>query len=273
MAAITPATVVTLTDKVGAAYIAAIGTDASTYGLGTVGATARAYKKASDLLTLVLATSDNDQIIRMLAGAQSTMNNVDALFAMQGPLTPFLAALTDTCKSAGLAATIKSLDDFATYYNLNATPWQCLFAPDYAQAHKAWKGAMPTNWNTYFEVLQGATYANGLRKLVVVGSTQTAGQDIDNTLYAGGFGQITWSGATGTGVVTVTGTWRKIDGTIETAAGTASLSGASGTAVLTPPTANDLLLTVTSVSAAAGVTAGTIYAEAKRPTGRTNPPT
>jgi hypothetical protein len=122
----------------------------------------------------------------------------------------------------------------------------------------------------YFEVLQGTDYPNALRKLVV-GTGQTAGYTIDAMMYAGGFAHLKWSGVTGSGTATVTGIWRKPDGTTATGNGTANVSGASGAASITPPFTDALILSCSNISVS-GVTAGTLYVEAHRPFGRSNPP-
>ncbi len=152
------------------------------------------------------------------------------------------------------------------------SPWNALLSPSWRFLHYAVLSSYPSAPNVFFEVLQGSVYANGLRKLIV-GTGQTAGYDIDSTAYAGGYGRIKWTGATGTDTVTVTGDWRKTDGTLHVAgAGTATLSGASGTAVLTPPDTNALLIKVTGIVAGGSISAGTIYAEAVKPASRANPP-
>lgn len=273
MAAITPAQVVTITDKLAALWIAALGTDGSGYGLGTSGASARAYKKATDLQSAIIALGDAELIALMLGNANDLVDAIDAYAAVGSATKAYLFILDEACRQAGISG-VSTLDLFAAHYNLTAaTKWQCLLAPEVRELVYAAVRQYPTSSNVYFEVLQGATYTNGLRKLVV-GTGQTAGASIDSDRYAGGFGQIIWSGAAGSGVVTVTGTWRKSDGSLATASdGTATLSGASGAAVLTPPFTGALLVAVTAIVAAAGVTAGTIYAEAKRPSGRTYPPT
>jgi hypothetical protein len=276
MAAISAASIILLADKLVAYWLAALGTDAAAAGMRTVGAAAGAYKKADDLVELVKDLDDIDQLATLADGVRTFRNNTDAYNSVGGIAGPLINNLDVECqRSAGVAslASVNTLDTFLTYYNVGTGgPWNALMSPDYRNLYYAAKKSYPTAWNVYQEILQGGTYANGMRRLVV-GTGQTAGQGIDSTQYAGGFGQIKWSGASGSGAVTVTGTWRKIDGSVDTGDGTANLSGASGTAVLTPPFANALLLTVTAISAVVGVSAGTIYAETAKPSGRTNPPT
>ena len=124
--------------------------------------------------------------------------------------------------------------------------------------------------NLYYEVLQ-AVYANALAKLVVAGTAFTAGVVVDQTKYAGGTPQINVTAITGSGLVTVTGTAFN-PATQQTVAGVTWTATASSTSViaLTPGTApsNSLIGAVSAISVAAGITAGTIYVEAARPTGR-----
>lgn len=279
MAAIAVADIVEIADKLTAYWVAALGTDGSGYGLRTSGASGGAWAKADDIVDLVIALGDIDQIVSLADPAKTLRNATDA-FSVIGRLAEvFINALdTEALRSAGVASisSVNTLDTFLTYYNTGSGgPWNALMAPDFRNIFYAAKRGYPTATNVYLEVLQGSTYTNGLRKLVVTGAgtgTQTAGYDIDSDDYAGGFGQVIMSGITGSGVVTVTGTWRKTDGTVAEGAGTATVSG-NNTFVLTPPFTNALLLTVTNIAAANGITSGTLYAEAKRPTGRTNPPT
>lgn len=265
MAAITPANVVALTDKITAWYLAA----KSGLGTGTSGAS----QKAADLQNLTLALQDYQQLSLLLQPSESV--RVASLATVFAPATiaPYLSALSNLCAQAGIQGA-NDLDSFATYYNLTTTTkWQCLFAPDLRELWGLWRnGNYPSPHNVYFEVLQGSTYPNALRKLVV-GTGQTSGYDIPATQYAGGFPQLKWTDVSGSGTVQVAGTWRKTDGTTATGTGSVNVSGASGTASITPPFTGALILDCSGITPAAGITAGTFYVEAVRPTGRTNPPT
>lgn len=265
MAAIQPGQVVQFTDKIAAWFLAV----RSSLGNGTTGASA----KAGDLQALVFDLDDYEQTIVLLQPSEQV--RVSSLADTYAPsvMSVFLAGLNTLCAKAGITG-VNDLNTFATHFNLNTTTkWQCLFHPDFAELYALWRnGAYPSAHNVYFEVLQGTTYPNGLRRLIV-GTGQTAGHTIDSAKYAGGFAQLKWTGVSGSGTVQVSGVWRKTDGTTDTGTGTVSVSGASGTATVTPPFANALLLSCNSITAAAGITAGTLYAEAARPSGRANPPT
>lgn len=260
MAAISAANMLTLIDKWTAMYL----------GLATTPRT-----KAADAQALVIGLADADQIGELQKPANAVYDAVASGALIAQAAGSVLGGLDAVAKKAAISGVI-TLENFASYYNYGAGgPWNCLYPPDFRDLFYAAKGKYPIAQNVYFEVLQGGTYSNGLRKLIV-GGAQTAGQDIDSTAYAGGVGQVKVSGYTddNTGVgdtVTVAGTWRKPDGTLTTGNGTATVNN-SGTFVLTPPASNYLLVKVSSISAGAHITAGTIYAEAKRPSGRTNPP-
>lgn len=273
MAAIAPADVVAITDKLTAWWLTILGTDAAGYGLGVAGGSTRGTRKAADLEAMVLALADYQQVNALLQPAHDLVVLTDATEAARDKCKGFLGALDTLCGAAGIAD-VGTLDDYASYYNVGAGgPWNCLFAPDFLGLYASWSlGGAPSAENVYCEVLQGSGAPNALRKHEV-GVGNTAGTPISTTTYAGGVGQVKATGVSGSGVVTVTGTWRKSDGTIVTAAsGTCTVTG-DGTVTLTPPYTNALLLTVSEITAAAGLTAGVFYAEAKRPSGRTNPPT
>lgn len=279
MAAISTASIITLADKLTAYWLACLGTDAGQMGMRTEGATGGGWAKADDIVDLVLALADIDQIVSLADAARTLRTATDAYNSVGALAAPFVNALNqEALRSAGVAgiANVNTLDTFLTYYNTgDGGDFACLMPPDFRAMYYAAKKAYPSAWNVYFEVIQGATYANGLRKLVVTGAgtgNQTAGEAISSSNYAGGVGKIIVSGITGSGVVTVTGTWRLVDGTVTTGDGSVTAS-ANTTYTLTPPATGALLLTVTGIAAANGITAGTIYAEAHRPAGRTNPPT
>lgn len=264
MAAILPVQVTVFTDKMTAWYLAV------NAGLGN-GASG-VSDKATGLQLLVFDLDDYEQEIALLQPSEQVRLASLASVYVAGTMSPFLSALSSLCAKAGIPG-VHDLDTYATHYNLNATAkWQCLFPPDFRALYGLCRnGNYPSAHNVYFEVQQGAAYPNALRKLVV-GTGQTAGHDIDQQQYAGGFPYLRWSGVSGTGTVQVTGLWRKTDGTTSTGTSTVNVSTASGTASISPPFANALILTCTDISVS-GISAGTLYAEAWRPSGRSNPPT
>lgn len=264
MAAIQPEQVTMFCDKMTAWFLAVV----AGLGNGNSGASA----KAVDLQLFVFDLDDYEQEITLLQPSEQVRLASLAQVYAGGAMTVFLSALSALCAKSGIAG-VHDLDTYASYYNLTAAPkWRCLFAPDFRTLYGLCRnGNYPSAHNVYFEVLQGTAYPNALRRLVV-GTGQTAGHEINAQAYAGGFPYLRWSGVSGTGTVEVTGLWRKTDGTTSPGTGTVNVSGASGTAVITPPFADALILTCTNITVT-GITAGTLYAEAWRPAGRANPPT
>lgn len=275
MASTTAAQVVAQTDKMTAIRLVALGTSSSGMGLGTAGSSYGAWKKCDDLEGLVAGTLDIDQALLLGAAYRGMKNASDIRAFIAYAASQALGALSSACAAAGTAGglgSIADLDTFASYYNLTATTkWGCLFAPDFYDFYASALGRTLTAHNTYYEVLQSGS-GNALGKLII-GTGFLSPASIDSTRYAGGFGQIKCVGITGSGTVTVGGTWRKTDGSTATGDGTATVAAGDSTVTLTPAFADALFLGASSIGAAAGVTAGTIYAEAARPTGRTNPPT
>ena len=273
MGTINVSQVVGMVDKVTAWYVTVRGSATSGEGMGTAGSSYGGNDKATELEALGIATADYDIISILGPSFRGLRDNsdIDALAAAY--LSSCLSAMNVACAAAGTANSwtgVSDLDTFAGYHNLTtATKWQCLFPPDFYGAYSAAVGRAPTNYNVYYEVLQSGG-GNGLGKLII-GTGFSSPGSIDNTLYAGGFGQVTATGVTGSDTVTVAGTWRKTDGSTATGNGTAAVSS-STTVVLTPPFTAALLLAVTNITAGAGLTAGTFYAEAKRPSARDNPP-
>ncbi len=222
-----------------------------------------------DALTAVDAISDVD----VKAFFLQTVLNAQAKITAPLIYAPLSKSLFDRLNShARRAGDYAGLDAYLEFLNTgDATKWQALqHSSLYDLWPKLYNGRYPSPENLYFEVLQGVTYANGLRKLVI-GTGQTAGASIDSSKYAGGFGKIKVSGSSGSATVTVTGTAFN-PATQSTQAGvtwTAAVSG-DGTVALTPDTApaDSLIVACSNISAGGGLVAGTIYAEAHKPAGR-----
>lgn len=276
-----------ISDKLTAAWLAAKGTAASGLGIGDNARGHGLELKVANLSDLIDGTTDAsfrdiEQQALIVAQTKAAYDAalLDSMF--RSVLQRFYTAWSNmSANASGLSSTIVSLDTYLTYLNVtHATKWQALCAPDFRDAFYAMAGAHPSVQNVYFEIVQGATYANALRKLVV-GTGQTAGASVDTTKYCGGFPKLVVSGFAGSAdTVTVTGT--QYDPATKTATAgktwTVSVTG-NGTFTLAPgggtPAATDsLIAAVTSIVAGANITASTtIYAEAQRPSGRTNPPT
>lgn len=285
MGLLTPAHVVYLTDKLTAAYLAALGTSGSGYGMGDT--TFGASLKALNLKTMVQGSSigifaDADLQQILTPAAVQLNNSVGAPIATRifaekfGPFSRTLNTVAQNARS--LDASIVDLDSFMTWENFGngVTYWQCLAPPDWANMYLALYSVVPNHLNCYFDVLQGATYTNALAKLIV-GTGTTLGASINilpgaqnqTPAYAGGYAWANVSGLTGSGLLTVTG--HDQAGNVET--WTHTISG-NGLTQLTPSgRAYSLITSVSTVVAAGGISAATIYIEAHRPAGRTYPPT
>jgi hypothetical protein len=281
MGYITPAQVVSISDKLVAMSTAAMGTNASGFGIGDTTDTSRAYFKMTDpttgLESIRRALVDPDIEQYFIATMSSLKSKQPSLYNRS--LTPLMVSLKQSCVATMLNLaqnSATSIDLFAKYYNIGAGgAWTCLFAPGWYQLHYDTVGSYPSPYNTYFEVVQGSTYTNGMYKVTcnstTGGSSPTDGFAIDSTKYAGCFPYIRTSSVTGSGLVTVAGTWRKTDGTTASGNGTITLSSnpANNAYALTSlPFTNALLLDVTGITLVSGLTGGTIYVESKAPSGR-----
>lgn len=255
----------------------------SSYGVGVVGDTDKAYGALDDLLGDISTTADPDIIGGLYSTAKvardSTYAERLALRQMQG----ILERLDGLVRAANIANSITNIETFLDYYNTGAGGnWNCLMpGPQWRELYYQWKRAYPAIDNLYFEIKQGGTfrgttYTNALGKFVATGAgtgTFTNGAAVDTAKYAGGVGNLKVSGLAGSGNVTITGTgWNPATGAI-TASVTwiVAVSGDGNVAIVpgggTAP-ANCLINDVTNIATPAGITAGTFYVEALKPTGR-----
>lgn len=272
MAAISAANVVLLLDKLTAQWSFLLGVSGGNgVGDGTFGGS----KKQADLAVIIAALNDVSQEA-VLAPIASGFPSYSAASQFKQQNGGLLTALNQAAVASGLSG-VGSWDQLLTYYNVTNGPfnWATLASPDYLAAMQA-LGPTPSPLNVYLEVLQGAswqgtTFTNALRKNVKATGTDTntAGYTVDPTKFAGGFPFLNVAALTGSGVVTVVGLNQS--GVSETY--TVTISGTGRVALVPGTTSTDLITAVTSVATAAGITAATMYVEANRPSGRTNPPT
>jgi len=269
----TPANVNSVLDAMALAYLCAKGTASDMTagsGLGLVADGSGASGHVGGLgavLTDLITNGDfasNSRLSRMIDQLAKTVDSVIWAKSTFGPLQQQLAYL---CSRANIAG-VQTLDQYLGYYNTtHATKWQALCHPDFRSISLFPISAK----NSYFPVKQGATYANALGRLIV-GTGFTDGFAIDETKYAGGFPKLKVAAITGSGVVTVTGkaydpaTNTVIAGRTWTV--TASAATTYTLAVGTAP-ANSLIVDVSGISAAGGISAGTMYVESHEPAGRT----
>lgn len=277
MGLLTPTHANYLTDKITAMYLSTLGTSASGLGLGdgTFGASA----KATDITNLVQGSTqsvfaDIDLEIQLCPAAKKMGTTATMNTLWQSIASGFIRTLNSVAtRSRTVDPSISGFDAFLLYYNYRtATLWQCLCPPDWGDAYGVALGSSVASWqNLYYEIKQGSSYkgttfTNGAGKFIV-GTGYTAGSAVPLT-YAGGYAWAEWTGLTGTGTITVTGT--NHDQIVETWTG--NITGANSTIQLTPVNSvYSLLRTVTNITTT-GVSAGTIYIEAHAPSGRANPP-
>lgn len=255
------------------------GYSGTTYGMGESGDTERSAGAVADILAAIAATADSS-IINGLYSATvdlQTASQVEKIAAQK--LRNFLQQTEGLIRGLGISG-VTSLSTYLAYYNTGAGgTWTALQNPAFRELYHGWRGAYPSNYNLFFEVVQagvwrGTTYTNALAKFVVSGAgagATTDGVAIDSTKYCGGIPAINVSSLTGNGVVTVTGTFfDPATGAVETsktALFTITAAGHFYRDTGTPGTAatNALLIDVTTITIAAGITAGTFYVEAERP--------
>lgn len=283
MAVVSTSTLVKFLDECTHAMILAEGDNTSGsgypngYGIGTEGGSSGAAGRLQQMLTDIGAETDPafpGQVYSSLAVAVERVNAID-LIGLE--LRRVLGRVNAHAKVYG-GANFSSLDTWLTYLNITSGTWEGLMDQRWNDLYPIYRnGTAPTVTNVYREVLQGTSdaarhlFTNGLRKGVVTGSgaeLETAGQDIDSATYAGGIPAIIISGITGTGTITVTGTFRKrSDSQVESGVTATFAVTGNGTFYRSGGTASAdaLILTATSLTTPAGISAGTYYVEAHRP--------
>lgn len=282
MAIVTTTALNAILDNCCGYYLDVLGTSASGFGYGTGPSSWGASTKATNIQNAVTASSDLAFISNMSTSALQLGNLSTGVIQAGADLSPILFALQQNINSNTPSATVNSIDTYLTYLNTSnpASYWAALQNPAWYTLGSAWfTGRAPSAWNSYADAPSGntvaPTYAGGLGTLVV-GTGFTAGVTIDATKYAGGFPALIASGITGSGVVTVTGNARNpvsfqtpVVGVTWTVTVTSN-----GTFALVPGTApaSSLILQVTGISAAGGISAGTIEAVSQAPAGRPSEP-
>ncbi len=239
-------------------------------GLGTLGGGTGASDAADDLVAQVDSLSINPtrdigaQALRL----QERMNAAQAVRYANRDL---MLALD---RHARLRSGISGVYDLNTYLShlntADVTKWSAMMPDGYRNLHYACLDSYPVASNVYFEIVQGGDFTNALRKLEI-GTGETAGDAVDEAKYAGGFPKLNCTGITGSDTVTVTGdAFNPATQTVsEGVTWTASVSG-DGVVALEEGTAptDSLIVAATGISAGGSLTAGTIYVEAHRPSGR-----
>lgn len=198
-------------------------------------------------------------------------------FAQQWLARPLAALRNQVIQST----TSFTLDAYLTSLNCNGvTDWQALMPVAFTLLASDAASMTISQQNIWYEVLLGSQYAHGLGSLNAATSVFTVGVNILSVgSYAGGFPYLNVSGLTGSGLVTVTGTafnpanvGTSTSPVVSSVTWTATVT-ANGLTALVPgggsaAPANSLILSVSGIAAAGGVSAGTITVEAHRPAGR-----
>lgn len=282
-------------DAVNKLYRRARGTVAAAFGLGVAGSFGAA-DSAQDLLDDIYDSAYVDVIEAVGPVSRNLRDALDASKIVGGLIRNLLKGYDNHARLFAPDASVVSLDTLLTYLNTDGGTWTALQDAFFRDIYFQATGRYPTNCNLYQEILQGTytdgldhLYTNGMGKCLVTGAgTRTftkavvegvlvdggsAFGSIDSTKYAGGFPQLRVSGLTGTGDVTVTGIgFDPATGAVTTSKTWITNVTGNGVTALTPglgtaPTGS-LIIKVTDITIAAGISAGTIYMEAARPSGR-----
>lgn len=282
MAIVTAAVLNAIIDNCCGYYLDVLGTSGSGFGYGTGPGSWGASTKATNLQTVLSGSSDLSFIAQMSTSVLQLGNLSTGVIQAGADISPVLFALQQNVTNFSPNASVNNIDAYMTYLNTAnpASYWAALQNPAWQTLGSAWfTGRAPSAWNTYADAPSANSvapvYTNGLATKVVGGSF-TAGVTIDSTKFAGGVPAIIVSGITGSGVVTVTGTARNpasfqtpVTGVTWTV--TATGNGTFALAVGTAP-ANSLILAVSAISAAGGISAGTIEVVSQAPAGRPSEP-
>ena len=281
-----PSDIIAATDKIAAAYIAELGSIGTGFGEGdgrlAIGSDWGVSRKLRDLQALV-AGYDYTLNNQTLGAPVQNALNVSGIFNIsQAKFLFILMGYNQACNKSGIALAnplIVDLPSFCAYYNTGAGgPYACLVSPEFATVWSYCLGNIPGQptgvgaSNTYSPIISNMATQ-------VVGGAFTAGTNVNTASYAGAGGVqaaitgATWSSGS-SGLVTVTGaavdasgalhTGRTFTGTLVTVAG-------SGSVVLTPSIAGDLMTAVSAIATPGALTAGTITISSTYPTGRSAP--
>lgn len=266
-------------DNLVAAYLRLVGSTTSPgNGLGDSGATWGAQKELADALAELLNIADATTISDLAPGINRMRDELTAAKVFRA-FNSLLGRL-DVHARKQASTSYTTADSLLVWRNTGeTTKWQCLQHPSLREMWFAARGTYPSPSVCAFPVVQGATYAQGLGGFAVSGAgtgTFTNGAAVDSSKYAGGLPQIRATSLTGSGNVTVTGVGfnpatKAVTGSVTwitnvTGTGATAMTVGAGTAP-----ADCLLVDVTNISIAAGITAGQLYVEAAAPSRATWP--
>lgn len=272
----------TLCDQLCKDYMALYGS--AGYGVGT--AAGGVVKGMADIRDIVNGLNDatfrDADLQSLFSPVAVSAVSANTLARIAGTvLANWFNAISSACAAYGVAnaiATISDIQTFMQYFNYGSGGnWLGLQAPWWRDLYYAVRGSYPDPKCVYFEVLQGAsfqgtTFTNALAKYIKGTSTLTDGEIIDYTKYGGGSAYIQWSSGSGSGACTITVAGKNQDNaavnyTLSGTWGDSNFNASNSGVALTPSVSNSLITDVTSVTIT-GMTAGTFYVEARRPSGR-----
>ncbi|RYG34215.1 hypothetical protein EON81_16120, partial [bacterium] len=178
-------------DALGTAYLRAVGTSASGYGLGIHGETwgmYRGFDLAEDVLRSV---SDDDlQPAADMAGVLlNSMRDLDGARQALNFLDPLLVGLQTHVRREQLSG-VTDLESWLVYYNSGSGgPWLSLLSPLLTPLFAAWTGRNYSPLAFYKDLPIDGTNPNGLGARTAGGSF-VAGATIDPNVFAGGFPRV-----------------------------------------------------------------------------------
>lgn len=252
-------------------------------GVGESGDTLYAHGALTDLLGDITATANSDIIGGLYSATLNSRTATSSVRLSVNLMRPVMERIAALVRALGYS----SIEAYLEYLNVGAGgEWNGLQpGPQWRELHYQWKRSYPAISNLYFEIVQGGvfrgtTYTNALGKFEVTGAGTgnfTNGAAVDTAKYAGGLPFLVVSGLTGTGNVTITGTgWNPATDAITASVTWITAITVDGSVAIVPGAgtapADCLINDVTNVSIAAGITAGTIYVEARKPSGREDIP-
>jgi len=236
-----------------------------------------AAAKAVALVNRVMSESDPDLLMALLPSARGIQRATDSVALASGLAHNLLLALNTQIRRLGLT-NVRDIESYALAVNTAAdTAWRLLLHPAFALLYTPYRRGADAPPLAYAAIIDSSVHANSAGKLIV-GTGFTDGAAVDANKYAGGYIVARWNGVSGSGTLTVSGTWRKPNGTTITGDATLAVSDASGGTGIahngtasgggwTLPEPNLLLLDVTNITAT-GLTAGTITISIETALGR-----
>lgn len=268
MPSLTAARLAQITDLIAGAYAALLGTSGSGFGAGDGSFGWSAGLTAT--LAAISGTGDFPLMLKIGQPLNTAAGKSAAAFIAGATLHNWYLAMNSQATSEGFTG-VSDLKSLASYYNTGAGgPWSALLSPVFDDVYAA--VATPTSGTASLGPLN--LYAPVITNMGsrTVGGSFAAGTAVDASSFAGAaaarlhFTGGAWSGAD---AVTVTGIARTGLGATVTGAtfttGDIEVFG-TGSVLLSPTVAGEILLSVTDITLPAAMTAGTATVSCDIPT-------